>query len=938
MTGGRWKRRRTTGEGSDGGSGAMENPSASPPTCGDGTPPATSSTVSGVDLYAQARKALTERCPFDGEERAPGAWNLPSALAAILHRHTDGRRKHRKVQEDAAGKATGPVRPPPRFSVWEVTEEFFRPISLEDIDLLGNIFPPNSCFYIPDVGNVVEEVEKDEAVHAEIRPVKEVEKDEAVHAEIRPVEEDVSLSSLKGKEGMKTCVTALPAEGAEVEDDKSLNWILGCRQRFLLTSERPSKKRKRLGGEAGLKQMLSLPSIQEEAEAESPLCDICCSGESGLNANRILICGSCKAAVHQKCYGVRGVPEGEWLCAWCKHIEAVRMKSENTVGANGDSITPCLLCPKAGGALKPVGGNLGSSEDTKFVHLFCSLWAPEVYVEDVGAMEPVMNIGGVQESRRKLVCNLCKERHGVCVRCSNGSCRTSLHPACAREAKHKMEIWGNFGDDNVELRAFCSKHSSVPETDSFQSSELPSSHTDAAVVIGKLLPKRVPIKRLPKLRLSCRSKDKIMAQDGSTNLASDKVAEMTTKFDQEPLAPKVEPDGGVSQPNIVVDGGNAFPNADVIRIFRKLAERRKINVFDVASELGVSSASLESIAMGEGDSFPGELRLKLLHWLQNVVHVQPSTRQFKSRNGSTVSSGSLAAKVDVPAATYIHGTEPSDPFKLPEITDTLLVKMKPSARTTHDKNNAEDNHEPSSSGELLQDNSEEFVGEIDGDISKQVLGVTNCTLCSTNNEDCHHKEDNLAKTMIPKPTGFPGSDSSKEQLCEDKPEGSDFRGMSDRSNAVVKNDQWTGADFTQLKKNGLAYRDDADALHESSVKQVACGSRLGIHPFILKRLIELQNQWQVLCNDRNKEPGSTDTLLSESTIRSPMSNTTELDQSSTAKKMMTLELLPVDEVEGELLYLQNLLLNKANSIKHSCSKPSLLFYLRCLEFNPYQGV
>ncbi|CAH1416762.1 unnamed protein product [Lactuca virosa] len=40
-----------------------------------------------------------------------------------------------------------------------------------------------------------------------------------------------------------------------------------------------------------------------------------------------------------------------------------------------------------------------------------------------------------------------------------GSCRTSFHPVCAREAKHIMEIWGKFGCDDVELRAFCLKHS-----------------------------------------------------------------------------------------------------------------------------------------------------------------------------------------------------------------------------------------------------------------------------------------------------------------------------------------------------------------------------------------------------------------------------------------------------------------------------------------------
>lgn len=30
-----------------------------------------------------------------------------------------------------------------------------------------------------------------------------------------------------------------------------------------------------------------------------------------------------------------------------------------------------------------------------------------------------------------------------------GACRTSFHPICAREARHRMEIWGKLGCDDV---------------------------------------------------------------------------------------------------------------------------------------------------------------------------------------------------------------------------------------------------------------------------------------------------------------------------------------------------------------------------------------------------------------------------------------------------------------------------------------------------------
>ena len=39
---------------------------------------------------------------------------------------------------------------------------------------------------------------------------------------------------------------------------------------------------------------------------------------------------------------------------------------------------------------------------------------------------------------------------------------------CAREARHRIEIWGKFGCDNLELRAFCLKHSKVQDVSSTQ--------------------------------------------------------------------------------------------------------------------------------------------------------------------------------------------------------------------------------------------------------------------------------------------------------------------------------------------------------------------------------------------------------------------------------------------------------------------------------------
>lgn len=62
----------------------------------------------------------------------------------------------------------------------------------------------------------------------------------------------------------------------------------------------------------------------------------------------------------QACYGILKVPQGNWLCRTC----ALGVQPK------------CLLCPKRGGALKP------TRSGTKWVHVSCALWIPEVRAKD----------------------------------------------------------------------------------------------------------------------------------------------------------------------------------------------------------------------------------------------------------------------------------------------------------------------------------------------------------------------------------------------------------------------------------------------------------------------------------------------------------------------------------------------------------------------------
>ncbi|KAK4056046.1 putative PHD type zinc finger protein with BAH domain-containing protein [Microbotryomycetes sp. JL221] len=176
-----------------------------------------------------------------------------------------------------------------------------------------------------------------------------------------------------------------------------------------------------------------LPALVAAEQPTDPLIKPCviCSDRS--HEIELAQCKQCTLSVHASCYGI---PENvttyeRWLCDLCaadkrRDLPSLRPK--------------CILCPYP--TVESITAPLTALDCLKetdaqnYVHLICAIWHPELKFSEPNEFRFVEGITDLPYRRVRSTCEICNEKSGACLKCTE--CAKPVHMSCAWQAGYKF--------------------------------------------------------------------------------------------------------------------------------------------------------------------------------------------------------------------------------------------------------------------------------------------------------------------------------------------------------------------------------------------------------------------------------------------------------------------------------------------------------------------
>ena len=197
------------------------------------------------------------------------------------------------------------------------------------------------------------------------------------------------------------------------------------------------------------------------------VCHVCNDGDVS-PINQIIFCDSCNVAVHQNCYGIQNVPEGDFFCDACKFFKSSASRASEDERKKSLPIV-CELCPCREGAfyrchdIQP-RDICNTHTEVKWCHVVCAKWQGVVFVDDNKKILEDVSAFKTGFSRRGISCCLCEGERGAYNKCHNEGCQKYMHITCARasglcDMKHGENHEGLLSVDQNPWTLFCPDHS-----------------------------------------------------------------------------------------------------------------------------------------------------------------------------------------------------------------------------------------------------------------------------------------------------------------------------------------------------------------------------------------------------------------------------------------------------------------------------------------------